>query len=61
LSFYDRRPGVYFYRSREVVPHSYWSRWHGDRRYYWEGHPHDRDRDGIPNRLDRHPRNPYRN
>jgi hypothetical protein len=20
------------------VPRSYWSHWHGDRRYYWEGH-----------------------
>ena len=22
---------------------------------------HDRDRDGVPNRYDRHPNNPYRN
>jgi hypothetical protein len=60
LSYYRRGPGVYYYHSREVVPHAYWNHWHGDRRYYWEGHGgHDHDHDGVRNKWDRRP-NDYR-
>jgi hypothetical protein len=31
------------------------------RGYYRDGYYHDRDADGVPNRYDRHPGNPYRN
>jgi hypothetical protein len=62
LSYYRSGPGVYFYRTRQVVPSHYWARWHGDRRYY--GGPArswgDSDHDGVPNRWDRRPGNPYR-
>lgn len=45
---YSRRgPGVYYYRTRDVVPSTYWGHWHGDSRYY--GGPagrYDRGHDG---------------
>jgi hypothetical protein len=44
-------------------PHGDTRDYHGDRAYHHEPYRGDRDRDddGVPNRWDRHPDNPYRN
>jgi hypothetical protein len=60
-NYSHRGPGVYYYRTREVVPHTYWSHWHGDSRHYGgPGRWDDRRRDGRYDRdrdHDRHDRN----
>lgn len=45
------RHGYYYAPPRWVERHGYWHHERG----YW-----DRDRDGVPNRYDRFPHNPYR-
>ncbi|WP_225782583.1 YXWGXW repeat-containing protein [Xenophilus sp. Marseille-Q4582] len=60
------RPG-YAYRAPQWVQHDgRWDyragRWDRDRGHPGRGHAHgrDRDRDGVPNRYDARPNNPYR-
>lgn len=52
-NYHHRGPGVYYYRTREVVPNTYWTHWHGDSRYYGgparrydRRYDHDHDNDG---------------
>jgi hypothetical protein len=55
------RPGHHYERPEWVHAND---GWHMNRGGWQEGERHgggDRDHDGVPNRMDRHPDNPYRN
>ncbi|WP_225781690.1 hypothetical protein [Xenophilus sp. Marseille-Q4582] len=58
-SYADPRARAYRHAQREYQRHLQWQQrqaWRAQQRHGW----YDNDRDGVPNRYDRRPNNPYR-